>query len=60
MDYFDAFIKECIKDLKNEGTTIVYFEYQIDELKKRYPNLIVKNINDEYFEIMLNKIKVSV
>lgn len=59
MDYFDAFIKECIRDLKKSGTTIVYFENQIDELKKTYPNLKIRNIRDEYFEISLNKIKVN-
>lgn len=59
MDYFDNFIKECIRDLKKEKKTFCFFEEQINEIKKVFPNIIIKDIKGEYFEISLAKVKVA-
>lgn len=46
----NTFITSCVKDLKKKGETYCYYEWQIEEIKKRFNNILILK-NDNYYII---------
>lgn len=43
-DYYNSFIKSAITELKRNGICYVYFESQVEDIKKKVPEVhITKN-----------------
>lgn len=46
--FSNAFIRECIRELKKENRCYCYFEWQIQEIKRYVKNIEVKK-RDGYY-----------
>lgn len=55
--YFDNFMKECLRDLKRKGETIVFSEDHINYIKEIYQNISITKTKDNFFKIIIDKSK---
>lgn len=53
-DYFKAVVRDAIEELKKEGYAYLFTYNQIEEVKKRFPNAIIKE-EEGIFYIRLPK-----
>jgi hypothetical protein len=47
-NYFDSFIRECLKDLRSNKSVYAFYQEQVDEIKKVFPHLNISK-NDGIF-----------
>ena len=40
-NFFDSFIRQTIKDLREDRTVYAFYQEQVDEIKKVYPDILV-------------------
>jgi len=48
-DYFNNFIRECLRDLRDTGKTYVFTKEQIKEIKKYYPEVTIRETKTVYY-----------
>lgn len=40
-NFFDSFVRQTIKDLRDNKVSYAFYQEQVDEIKKVYPNILV-------------------
>ena len=56
-DYFKNFIRDCISELKHKKRTFVFSKKQVEEIKKKFPNITVKEDERIYYLKLKNQKK---
>lgn len=54
-DWFAHFMKTVVKDLNKRGSAYVYFDYQVDFLRKLYGDILDIEFIDNIFYVKLPK-----
>lgn len=50
-----TFLTDCANELKSKGTTICFKKWQIDELRKKFPDLKVEKKEGWYYVVQLQR-----